>query len=263
MTPAQFISLSDEMVCIAGTHDDEIILKPAHGTTMSVQIAADARCSIAVALPSADSRNEFRILFHINQRASVRVMHQANDEKKQLKRALSISYDYHLAADAQLTVILDSQGAENEELRVACFLEGDRSSATIRGVQYAIHEQVKNLTIKQIHRGQHTSSSSLVHGAVAGTGGAFFYALIKIEPAAAHADAQQISKHLLLSPAARAVAVPAIEVLNDRVRCKHGSAVSQLDPEMIFYLQTRGLPAGQATSLVTHFFLAQPLSFSR
>lgn len=43
---------------------------------------------------------------------------------------------------------------------------------------------------------------------------------------------------------------PNLEILTDDVQCTHGATVADLDDEMIFYLQARGLSRAQARVLV-------------
>ncbi|HEY9846282.1 MAG TPA: SufD family Fe-S cluster assembly protein, partial [Candidatus Caenarcaniphilales bacterium] len=40
----------------------------------------------------------------------------------------------------------------------------------------------------------------------------------------------------------------------DNVKCSHGATVSQLDPEEVFYLKSRGLDSSSACNLLTQAF---------
>jgi Fe-S cluster assembly protein SufD len=44
------------------------------------------------------------------------------------------------------------------------------------------------------------------------------------------------------------------------VKCSHGAAVGQLDPEELFYLQSRGLDETDARNLLTYGFAADVLT---
>jgi Fe-S cluster assembly scaffold protein SufB len=62
---------------------------------------------------------------------------------------------------------------------------------------------------------------------------------------------------LLLNKGARAESIPELEILNDQVRCTHGATVGPLDPEMMFYIRSRGLTESQAVKeLVAGFIQA-------
>jgi Fe-S cluster assembly scaffold protein SufB len=62
--------------------------------------------------------------------------------------------------------------------------------------------------------------------------------------------ANQLCRSLLLSDRARVDVSPNLEILTDDVQCTHGATVADLDDEMIFYLQARGLSRAQARVLI-------------
>jgi Fe-S cluster assembly protein SufD len=49
-------------------------------------------------------------------------------------------------------------------------------------------------------------------------------------------------------------AKPELEIFADDVVCGHGATVSALDPEQVFYLQTRGIPTGEAEAILLEAF---------
>jgi Fe-S cluster assembly protein SufD len=62
-----------------------------------------------------------------------------------------------------------------------------------------------------------------------------------------------------LSGAAKADSDPKLEILNsDVLRCGHGATVGPVDPELMFYLMTRGLRPDQAERLILEGFF-EPL----
>jgi Fe-S cluster assembly protein SufD len=64
----------------------------------------------------------------------------------------------------------------------------------------------------------------------------------------------QTNKNLLLSDKARVDTKPQLEIYADDVKCAHGAAVGQLNPDELFYLETRGLKPTLARSLLTYGF---------
>ena len=49
---------------------------------------------------------------------------------------------------------------------------------------------------------------------------------------------------------------PQMEIYNDDVKCTHGSSTGELDPEALFYMQSRGLSLVSAKSLLIRGFLS-------
>jgi len=64
-----------------------------------------------------------------------------------------------------------------------------------------------------------------------------------------------MNKNLLLGCNSQAISIPKLEVEADDVDCKHGAAVSKLDDEQIFYLQSRGIDYCSAKNILIDAFL--------
>ena len=89
---------------------------------------------------------------------------------------------------------------------------------------------------------------------------AVFNGIIYVRKDAQGTDAQQQCRGLLLSPQARVDAKPQLEIYADDVKCAHGAAIGQLDPEAMFYLQSRGLRPALARNLLTYAFASALLA---
>jgi Fe-S cluster assembly protein SufD len=84
--------------------------------------------------------------------------------------------------------------------------------------------------------------------------------LIRIEEDAARSEAFQENRNLLLSDTARADTIPELEILTDDVSCSHGATAAPIDPEQVFYLQSRGIARDEAVRLVVRGFLETTLA---
>ena len=71
---------------------------------------------------------------------------------------------------------------------------------------------------------------------------AVFQGKIVVAPQAQKTDGKQMAQALMLSEDAEFDSKPELEIYADDVVCGHGSTVSEIDPEMMFYLRSRGLP---------------------
>jgi len=91
-------------------------------------------------------------------------------------------------------------------------------------------------------------------------GHAVFNGMIYVRPGAQGTDAQQQCRGLLLSGQARIDTMPQLEIFADDVKCAHGAAIGQLDPEALFYLESRGLRPELARNLLTYAFASDLLS---
>ncbi len=66
-------------------------------------------------------------------------------------------------------------------------------------------------------------------------------------------DAKQTNKTLPLGRRADRHQTQ-LEIFADDVKCTHGATVGQLDPEMLFYLQARGIDLADARALLIQGF---------
>ncbi len=100
------------------------------------------------------------------------------------------------------------------------------------------------------------TSRELYKGILDGAARGVFHGKILVRPDAQKTDAVQTNKNLLLSREALVNSTPALEILADDVKCRHGSTTGQLDAAALFYLQSRGIGAAEARALLTWAFAA-------
>jgi Fe-S cluster assembly protein SufD len=135
-------------------------------------------------------------------------------------------------------VLLDAEGADCELLGL--FLaEGRQHTDTHTFID---------------HARPHGTSRELYKGILDGKARGVFTGKIVVRKDAQKTDSWQTNKNLLLSPEALVNSTPALEILADDVKCKHGSTTGQLDPAALFYLRSRGLSEPEARALLTYAF---------
>jgi Fe-S cluster assembly protein SufD len=83
---------------------------------------------------------------------------------------------------------------------------------------------------------------------------------VVVKAGAARSESQQSCRGLLLSQAAEIDSRPQLEIHADEVKCVHGATTGRLDPDMLFYLLSRGLDRNTAQSLLVFAFLADVLT---
>ncbi|WP_321991213.1 SufD family Fe-S cluster assembly protein [Marispirochaeta aestuarii] len=131
---------------------------------------------------------------------------------------------------------------------------GEGAQVDITGLYAAARAQHKNLRPVQRHAEPYGSSNSLYKGALLPGGRTIFQGLIRVEPGAVRTDAYLSNKNLLLEDGARADSIPSLQILNNDVRCTHGSTTGKLNPEQVFYLQSRGFSSDEAKRLLLWSF---------
>jgi Fe-S cluster assembly protein SufD len=86
-----------------------------------------------------------------------------------------------------------------------------------------------------------------------------FQGKILVKEGAQKTDGYQISQGLLLDDDSNFLAKPELEIYADDVACSHGSTCGALDDTALYYLRSRGVPAAEATDMLTLAFLAEAL----
>jgi Fe-S cluster assembly protein SufD len=81
-----------------------------------------------------------------------------------------------------------------------------------------------------------------------------FSGLVCVAKHAHGTNSSQSNPNLLLSDNARALSRPQLRIDADDVECAHGATMGQLNPDEIFYLESRGLSKSAAKSLLTFGF---------
>jgi Fe-S cluster assembly protein SufD len=115
--------------------------------------------------------------------------------------------------------------------------------------------------VLQDHVGNDTRSNSSFKAALGDASSSNFQGLIRVNKTSLRTDSNLENRNLLLSDHSKAESDPRLEILNsDVVRCAHGATVGPLDPETIFYIQSRGVPADEARRLVVEAFFDEVMT---
>jgi len=151
-------------------------------------------------------------------------------------------------------------GGSLARTEVESVLAEDGASSELLGVYFGDGEQHIDHRSIQDHVGSRTSSDLLYKGAMRDRSNAIYTGTVIIEHGAHRCDAYQTNRNILLSDHAKAHSVPNLEILtNDPTRCGHAASVGPVSEDEVFYLQSRGIPADEATRLIVRGFFAEVL----
>jgi Fe-S cluster assembly protein SufD len=107
------------------------------------------------------------------------------------------------------------------------------------------------------HAVPHGTSRELYKGVLAGEARGVFNGKVIVRANAQKSDAQQTNKNLLLSARAEIDTKPELQIFADDVKCAHGAAIGQPDPDAVFYLKSRGIGEVAGRKLLTHGFVGE------
>ena len=140
--------------------------------------------------------------------------------------------------------------------RVDNRLEGDRSSVEQVEIVFGTGEQLFDLTSYTRHLGRDTTGNLLSKGALTDRSKVYMKGLITIDKSAVGTDSFLGEFGMNLSKAARAVAIPSLEIDQpDCRRAMHSSSVGPIDTNQLFYLESRGISPDDARKFIVLGFL--------
>ncbi len=159
-----------------------------------------------------------------------------------------------IGKDATLDWIFGAVGSRLTKNFSDIDLVGVGASGKMSGFYFANGEQHLDHDTQQNHLAPHTSSDLLFKGALKEKSRSVWQGMVYVAPNAQKTDGYQANRNLILSKNARADSIPGLEIMADDVRCSHGSTISKIDSEPLFYLLSRGIPEKDAERLVVEGF---------
>ena len=160
----------------------------------------------------------------------------------------------HVDRDGHLDWIFGAIGSHLTKNFSELDLAGQGSVGRMSGFFFTDHDQHLDHDTQQNHLAPNTTSDLLFKGALLGESRSVWQGMIYVAPGAMKTDGYQANRNLVLSSKARADSIPGLEILADDVRCTHGATVGKIDPDLVFYLRSRGIPKADAERLVVEGF---------
>ncbi|MEM1945802.1 MAG: SufD family Fe-S cluster assembly protein [Candidatus Caldarchaeum sp.] len=151
-------------------------------------------------------------------------------------------------------------GGGVSKVRVDSLMVGDGSSVNDLELVFGDGDQRMDLTANLHHIGFGTQGREVAKGVVKDKSRLIFKGMITVEKTAKNTNAYLAKHAMIMSPEARAYAIPSLEIKTDEVKATHSASVSQIDPEQIYYLMTRGIPYEEARKMLALGFFEPVVS---
>lgn len=178
--------------------------------------------------------------------------------QKQSDRAVHVALNsVEVSTDGKYesyTLQTGSQLARNE---THILLKGENASADVNAAYNIKNATLVDTTTDIKHLAPQTKSLQLIKGVVDDTAHGVFQGKIHIAPMAVQTQGYQLHKALLLSDQAGIDVKPELEIFADDVKCSHGATSGDLNPEELFYLQSRGICENDARNILIEAFLQE------
>jgi Fe-S cluster assembly protein SufD len=162
-------------------------------------------------------------------------------------------------SDVSFESIYAGFGGGISKINTGVVLSGRGAQSRITGFVYSDRARKTDYHTRHHHSSGDTYSDLDFKVVLKDKARSAYTGLIRIEKDAANCEAYQENRNLLLNEGTNAESIPELEILTDQVRCSHGATVGPIDPEMIFFLKSRGLSESEAVRLIIDGFFESTL----
>ncbi|MGE5261596.1 MAG: Fe-S cluster assembly protein SufD [Actinomycetota bacterium] len=164
-----------------------------------------------------------------------------------------------IGTDARYNAFQFSTGAALVRNQTFARFSGEGSSLDISGALLMRNRQHCDTTLLVEHAVPRCTSRELFKGVLDSEARGIFQGKIIVAPDAQKTDGKQMAQALLLSETAEFDSKPELEIFADDVVCGHGSTSGQIDEDLLFYLEARGIPEDEARALLIQAFVGEAL----
>ena len=161
-----------------------------------------------------------------------------------------------LGSGTRLAWVWAGLGGRATKARNTSVLEGNGSIVHDLQTFFGDKSQAYDSSVNLTHLGTDTRGESVTRGVFKDEARGMSRGLVRIEKDA-RKTVSFISEHaMLLSKGARSDTIPILEILCRDVKATHSTSVAPVDPEKVFYLETRGVTEPESIRMVGEGFLA-------
>jgi Fe-S cluster assembly protein SufD len=182
-----------------------------------------------------------------------------NMQRLQIDNRAYITQRTQLGNNAESYTLFASMGSGVSKINAGTVLNGRGASSNMFGIAFGDGKQKFDHHTTHHHKASDSYSNIDFKVVLKDKAYSAYTGLIKIEKEAVNCEAYQENRNLLLNKGPKAETIPELEILTDQVRCTHGATVGPIDPEMIFYLTSRGIDYNQAVRVIVSGFVEPTL----
>lgn len=218
---------------------------------MNIKVPANAKASIVEAhFSEVDATSQIISKVAIDKNASLTYVKVQTEGSAQ---SLSTNC-FRLERDSRLESTQITLGGKLIRNNLFVEFNAQGAEAIVDGLYLACgDEHIDNRTMID-HVVGNTTSTQLYKGVLDDESRAVFTGGVKIRKDAQHANSSQLNNNLMLSQKAEIDTKPELEIEADDVKAAHGATIGQINPDHIFYLQSRALSKKQAVEILASGF---------
>lgn len=253
------LTLPIEFVTLVSAHEPQAVFTRSAmivGSGASVRVIETPVVSDSPSL--GNTQLNHMMALRLDKDATVEMMTHIADMGVDSVSVLTLVAALDSRARLNASLLIEGDGLLRRQIFAA--LDGEHAHAGFHGVAMAGNRQHVDTTLVIDHRQPHGTSEEKFRTILDGQAIGVFQGKIIVRPGAQKTDAVMQSKAVLLSDGATMNNKPELEIFADDVKCGHGAACGRLDRDQLFYLMARGLPRGEAESLLLEAFATEAMA---
>ena len=150
-----------------------------------------------------------------------------------------------------------SIGSDLGSININTSLNGKGSECHLSGLSLSKDKQHMDTHILTRHNATDCISTQNFKTILKDNSSGVFNGKVVVQKDAQKTNSEQSNKNLLLSENAKINSNPQLVIHADNVKCAHGSSTGEIDPDALFYMQSRGLDQNTAKSLLINGFASE------
>ncbi len=162
----------------------------------------------------------------------------------------SLEKNIFVEANKNLEIVLVDFSRSNLDVKFNIKLDRD-ASCIFKLATICFDSIKKKFDINVYHDGKHSYSRTNMAGINLGNGNLSFLGSSYIKNGAKGSDTRQEGKITNLSAESKSEVSPALYIKENDVKASHGAALGAYNPNVIFYMMSRGLTLEQSKKLIT------------
>jgi len=164
-----------------------------------------------------------------------------------------------LSRDSRYSSFVFTAGGKLCRKNLTAMINGEGAEVILDGLYTASAGQHMDHHTTVDHRVPHATSNQLYKGVLLDKARAVFNGKVFVRRDAQQTAAFQSNKNLLLGRDSEVDTKPQLEIDANDVKCSHGATVARLNPDEVFYLQSRGIDRKDSESMLCYAFANEVL----
>jgi hypothetical protein len=142
------------------------------------------------------------------------------------------------------------------EKRVSVILEQPGGQAYVKCHYLGDNKSIFKLNTEQRHKASNTTSTLIVKSVLDDESKFVADSTTYVEKNITDVVAEQMNRNLLLNDKAHVISTPNLDINTNEASCKHGTTISSLSEQDLFYLASRGLNKETSIKTLVEAFLS-------